>query len=292
MSLKEYLLSLRNKLIQIQDNKLQNPGEEVNYVNPSNDEELNDILINTINNFFPSTGWWGSNCFNRPNDILQSNLRNNKLLAKKILSAANLAPGYYNKVLEFINSSDLFKQKVYEYEQEIVKWQIDWMKNGGENWICDENLGGDLCLMLPQCDIAFRKGVVDTLIAMGLNKDAIEEGLERNAKMWRNLFIERAFRVKYEPITLNLFGDKDFEPLPAADLEHKEAWIKMRKYEYYCEHKKSVDLYGSIDPEMLLTKEEIINLKIYLDEANAKRLALVEERKNAKLRRLIKNQEN
>ena len=292
MSLKEYLLSLRNKLIQIQDNKLQNPGEEVNYVNPSNDEELNDILINTINNFFPSTGEWGSNCFNRPNNILQSNLRNNKLLAKKILSAANLAPGYYNKVLEFINSSDLFKQKVYEYEQEIVKWQIDWMKNGGENWICDENLGGDLCLILPQCDIAFRKGVVDTLIAMGLNKDAIEEGLERNAKMWRNLFIERAFRVKYEPITLNLFGDKDFEPLPAADLEHKEAWIKMRKYEYYCDHKKSVDSYGSIDPEMLLTKEEIINLKIYLDEANAKRLALVEQRKNAKSRRLIKNQEN
>ena len=292
MSLKEYLLSLRNKLIQIQDNKLHNPGEEVNYVNPSNDEELNDILINTISNFFPSTGWWGSNCFNRPNDILQSNLRNNKLLAKKILSAANLAPGYYNKVLDFINSSDLFKQKVYEYEQEIVKWQIDWMKNGGEHWICDEKLGGDLCLILPQCDIAFRKGVVDTLITMGLNKDAIEEGLERNAKMWRNLFIERAFRVKYEPITLNLFGDKDFEPLPAADLEHKEAWIKMRKYEYYCDHKKSVDSYGSIDPEMLLTKEEIINLKIYLDEANAKRLALVEQRENAKSRRLIKNQEN
>ena len=280
MSLKEYLLNLRNKLAQTHNVKSQEASDEVNYVNPSDDEELNAILTNTINNFFPSTGWWGSNCFNRPNDILQSNLRNNKLLAKKILSAANLAPKYYNKVLEFINSSDLFKQKVHEYEQEIVKWQINWMKNDGENWICDENLGGDICLILPQCDIAFRKGVVDTLIAMGLNKDAIEEGLERNAEMWRDLFIERAFRVKYEPITINLFQKEGFEPLPHADLKHKQAWIKMRKYEYYCDHKKSVDLYGSVDPDMLLTKDELISLKIFLDEENAKRLEFIDQHKN------------
>lgn len=69
-----------------------------------------------------------SNCFNRPTETLQSNLRNNNLLAKKILSKTNLATKYYNKVLKFINSSDLFKQKAHEYEQEIVKWRIDWIK--------------------------------------------------------------------------------------------------------------------------------------------------------------------
>lgn len=284
MSLKEYLLNLRNKLSQTKKEEPQEQTIETNYIYPSNDEELNAILTNTINNFFPTTGSWGSSCFRRPNEILQSNLRNNKLLAKKILREANLAPEYYNQVLCFINSSDLFKEKVHEYEQTIVKWQINFIKNGGENWICDEKLGGDLCLMLPYCDIAFRKGVVDTLIAMGMNKEAIEEGLEKNADMWRDLFIERAFWTKYEPIQINYLGRENFEPLPEANLEHKQAWIKMRKYEYYCDHKKSVDLYGVVEPDMLLTQEELINLKSYLDIENAKRLEVIEQHKNKRSR--------
>ena len=279
MSLKEYLLNLRNKLNQTKKQQVQEQEQamEINYVYPSNDDELNTILTDTINNFFPTTGWWSSACFRRPNEILQSNLRNNKLLAKKILSEANLAPEYYNRVLDFINSSDLFKQKVHEYEQTIVKWQIEWIDGGGENWIIDENLGGDACLIMPYCDIAFRKGVVDTLVAMGMNKDAIEEGLEKNADMWRNSYIERAFRIKYEPVIYNISGSDDYKPLPKADLEHKQAWIKMRKYEYYCDHKKSVDLYGVVEPDMLLSKEELISLKSYLDIENAKRLEFISQ---------------
>ena len=284
MSLKEYLLNLKNKLIQNKNMQLGNQEIKTNYVNPNNDEGLNFILNNTINNFFPTTGSWSSACYSRPNEILQSNLRNNKILAKMILREANLAPEYYSQVLNFISSSDLFKQKVHEYEQTIVKWQINFIKNGGENWICDEKLGGDLCLMLPYCDIAFRKGVVDTLVAMGMNKEAIEEGLEKNADMWRDSFIERAFWTKYEPIQINFLETEDFEPLPKADLEHKQAWIKMRKYEYYCDHKKSVDLYGTVEPDMLLTQEELIKLKSYLDIENSKRLEFIEQHKNKRSR--------
>lgn len=197
-----------------------------------------------------------------------------------ILREANFPNEYYNQVLSFISSSDLFKQKVHDYEQTIVKWQINFIKNGGENWICDENLGGDFCLMMSECDIAFRKGVVDTLVAMGLNKEVIEEGLEKNAEMWRNLFIEKAFLTKYEPIMINFFRTEAFEPLPKADLEHKRAWIKMRKYQYYCDHKKSVDLYGTVEPDMLLSGEELINLKSYLEVENEKRLEFIEQHEN------------
>lgn len=282
MSLKEYLLNLRNKLSQNKniESQPQEPPMKTNYVYPNNDEELNTILTNTINNFFSTTGRWKATCFKRPNEILQSNLRNNKILAKMIQREANLPNEYYNQVLNFINSSDLFKQKVYELEQTIVKWQINFIKNNRENWLCDENLGGDSCLILPYCDIAFRKGVVDTLVAMGMNKEAVEEGLEKNAYMWRDLFIERAFLTKYEPITVNFFEKEDSKPLPEADLEHKQAWIKMRKYEYYCDHKKSVDLYGTVEPDMLLTQEELINLKSYLEIENAKRLEVIEQHKN------------
>ena len=292
MSLKKYLLSLRNKLNKTKTEQIQEKEQEIktNYVYPTNDEELNSILTNTINNFFPTTGRWSSSCYRRSNETLQSNLRNNKLLAKMILRDANLPNEYYERTLEFISSSDLFKEKVHEYEQTIVEWQINFIKNGGEGWLCDENLGGDFCLMMPYCDIAFRKGVVDTLVAIGMNKEAIEEGLERNAEMWRDLFIERAFRTKYEPI-MNSYLVRDFQPLPMANLEHKEAWIKMRKYEYYCEHKKSVDLYGKIEPDMLLSQEELINLKSYLEIENAKRLEFIEEHKNkrVKTKKLIIN---
>lgn len=63
----------------------------------------------------------------------------------------------------------------------------------------------------------------------------------------------------------------------------------MRKYEYYCDHKKFVDLYGSVNPNMLLTKKEVINIKAYLDEEDAKRLALIEQHENTKSRKLVKN---
>ena len=218
MYLKEYLLNLRNKLKQTQ--KIDLSEEKTNCVYPNSDEELNTILTDTINNFFPVTGQWSSSCFNRPNEILQSNLRNNKLLAKMVQRQANLPNEYYNKVLLFINSSDLFKQKVHEYEQTIVKWQINFIKNGGEGWICDDKLGGDCSLMMPYCDIAFRKGVVDTLTAMGMDKEAIEEGLEKNSDMWRNQFIDSAFKSKYDPIMFNFLGNEEFESLPKVDLEN------------------------------------------------------------------------
>ena len=98
--------------------------------------------------------------------------------------------------------------------------------------------------------------------------------------MWRNRFIERAFKVEYEPVMINLFRKENIELLPDADLEHKQAWIKMRKYEYYCDHKKSVDLYGTVEPEMLLTQEEVVSLKSYLEIENAKRLEFIEQCKN------------
>ena len=259
---------------------------ETDYLYPKSVEEFNSILNDVINNFFPSTGEWKPSCFSRPNETLQSNLRNNKLLAKMILYKANLAQEYYKKVLDFINNSDLFKEKVHEYEQTIVKWQIEFIMNNGENWITDKKLGGDFCMMMPDCDIAFRKGVRDTLLAIGLDKEAIEEGLEKNARMWRDIYIEKAFRNKFEPIICDFYVDfgfdsspverKPFEPLPAVSLEHKQAWIRMRKYEYYCEHKESVVLYGDVEPDMLLTQEELSYLKSYLDIEEVKRLKVIE----------------
>ena len=287
MSLKEKLIKLKNKIKTVD---IEHESKEANCIYPISEEDLNNILINAINNFFPKTGRWTSECFKKPNETIQSNLRNNELLAKMIQKSANLPDKYYSQVLNYINSSDLFKQKVHEYEQEIVKWQINFMKRGGEGWVCDPKLGGDFCLSMPSCDIAFRKGVVDTLSAIGMDEEAIEEGIEKNADMWRNHYMERAFSNKYEPEVINLFRPEGAEPLPYADINHRKAWIKMRKYEYYCKHKISVDLYGVVEPEMILKNEEYYELMTYLEIENSKRLELIEEYKkeNNKRKKLVR----
>ena len=92
--------------------------------------------------------------------------------------------------------------------------------------------------------MGFRKGVVDTLSRIGMNSDVIEEGLEKFSDLWRERFMSCAFRNAYEPIFYLC------EPIDPVEEGHKEMWLKMRRYEYYQRHKKSVDLYGVPSPDM------------------------------------------
>lgn len=254
-----------------------NLGKEI--VTQKTVEELNQILIDKTLSFFPESGEWGFSCFNRPKEVgygyLPCHLRDNRWLAKLLLKEANLPNECYKYVLNFVETSELFQNKRHEYELEIVRWQIDFIKHGSENWICDEKYGGDITFLTPVCDLGFRKGVIDTLTAIGMDKEVIEEGLEKNAHLWRNEFISQAFTNEYEPILYNYLGSDEGKTIPPVNPKHKEAWIKMRLYEYYCNHKKSVDLYGSITPEMKISKEEAQELKKYLDAENMKRKTLI-----------------
>ena len=48
------------------------------------------------------------------------------------------------------------------------------MRIGGENWIVDEECGGDLNFLTSMVDLGFRKGVVDTLSNIGMDIDAMK----------------------------------------------------------------------------------------------------------------------
>ena len=54
----------------------------------------------------------------------------------------------------------------------------------------------------------------------------------------------------------------------------------MRRYEYYQRHKNSVDLYGFVLPDMLMSKEEVAELKIYLDAKQKGRKQYLEKINN------------
>lgn len=239
------------------------------------------ILDKVTDDFFPETGRWTSGCFNKEmsSEYKKSNLlchlRDDEWLTKTFsLDVPYISKKYIKK---YILTSIYFDSKRKEYEQKIVSWQIDWMNNDGENWIVDSKLGGDFYLFSPNCDYAFRKGILDTLLAIGMNKDAIEEGIERNSHKWRENHMIMAFNNIYNPIFYRLNSE---EKLSTPNQEHFDKWMKMRLYEYYIKNKDSVDKYGEILPEMKISDEEIKELKEWLKNENEKRLREIEEYKN------------
>ncbi len=244
--------------------------------------------------FFPKDGRWSSSCFNHSNALeikyLPCHLRDNLWLAL-MLKKEELFGINFIKIYYFVSNSNLFKRKRNEYEQEIVKFQISWMMNGGEGWITKEEYGGSMFFLSPQCDLAFRKGIVDTLSRIGMNRDAIEEGIEKNAK-WRDILMDKAFSNEYEPVQAKFKGnhkpyDDTFKDeknvnsikLEPVDLEFKNQWLKMRKYEYYQNNKNSILKYGKIEPCMLLTNKEVIELKTYLEQKGIQRKEQIEQYK-------------
>lgn len=144
-----------------------------------------------------------------------------------------------------------------------------------------------MCFISPICDLCFRKGIVDTLFKIGLDIETIEEGIEKNSSMWRDYFMERAFCIEFEPLFYELHGCdlnmekslKNIKQLESIDYKHKENWMKIRKYEYYQNHKNSVDKYGIVEPEMMISSKEAIELKVYLNNKSIERKHLIEEYK-------------
>lgn len=272
-------------------------NSELNLIhNEEKQEERSDTLVPVDANstlekatleFFPKTGEWYSNCFRRPTELgmgnLPCHLRDDVWLAKMLKKDQNLFYMSHSKILNFVRTSDFFKDKRHEYELEIVKWQIQWIAGGGENWICDDNYGGDFVYLTPVVDLGVRKGVVDTLSKIGMNKDVIEEGLEKFADLWRERFMSAAFRNEYEPV---FYLSK--AQVPPAEEEHKQNWLKMRRYEYYQRHKKSVDLYGVVSPDMQMTKEDVVELKMYLETKHQERKQQIDEVKNSGYGRTLK----
>ena len=236
----------------------------------TNEDEVNQILDRATENFFPKEGTWRSNCFRRPQEVAMMNLpchlRDDHWLAQMLYKNQELNNVSHKRVFEYVQMSPFFKQARHNYELEIVKWQIEWIMGHGENWICDEKYGGDCVYLTPVVDLGVRKGVVDTLVKIGMDKDVIEEGIEKYASLWREQCMSAAFRNSFEPV----YYMSKRQPEPPSK-EHREKWLQMRRYEYYQRHKDSVDKYGTITQDMLLHGQELEDIKTYLEKENLRR---------------------
>ena len=209
-------------------------------------------------NFFPLEGKWYYSCYKRPDDLNKKNLPchlyDNEWLVKMLKKDQNLKIDD-ERILDFIENSEFFKEAKKEYTQRIIKWQIEWMKQGGDNWLVPEGYGGDFTPIMKDYDKCFREGVLKTLTYIGINEEEVEEGLERNANIWRDIMMETAYFNEFE----GLLADNVF-----LKPNHQERWLKYRNYEYYMNHKQSVDKYGSINDDMLISEEEVNELELFL----------------------------
>lgn len=232
---------------------------------PNSLEQVIDILDEETRSFFPKTGYWTSACFSKSNEIsykyLPCHLRDNKWLAR--LMNENLQNKSINinfaDILIYINTSKLFQSKRHEYELEIVKWQLQYLRSGGEGWLMPEGTDELKLLVGTDQDIMFRDGVVKTLKAIGMDREVIEEGIEYYHNEWRDQYMNLAFRREYEPI-LYSYMEKG-KKIPPVSEEFKSDWLTLRNYDYYQKHKSSVDKYGALTKGMDLTEDEAIDLR-------------------------------
>ncbi len=254
-----------------------------------NDEKVNAILEEEIKDFFPNKGVWYSNCFRQPSGVSYSNLpchlRDNdwlsKLLHKKLNDKGIYIPQHIIK--KFMDNSETFVDLRHKHELRIVKWQINWINNGGSNWLMPKGTDEFPLLFSEDVDKIIRGGVVKTLRAIGMDEEVIEEGLEKYADIWRPSAMERGFGHKYEPVVF-MVGTPG-----KADEEHKQNWIADREYRYYQVHKNSVDNYGTKTPAMQMTPEEHSQLVEILEKQNEQRIRFVEDWKQNTKRKPIED---
>ena len=240
------------------------------------DEQVNAILEEEIKTFFPDQGCWSSDCFRQSNEVSYENLpchlRNNAWLSsllKDVMDRKGIHMPRHT-IKNFIDNSKDFEKLRHAYELRIVEWQINWIKNDGENWIFPEGYD-ELALSLSEdVDIIIRGGVSRTLQAIGMNKDVIEEGLEKFADSWRHAAMLIGFEHLYEP-----FMFRKGNPSPASE-DHLNNWLADREYKYYKSHKNSVDKYGVATPAMRMTPEEHAKLLQVLNKQNFKRIRYLE----------------
>lgn len=230
-------------------------------------------LKNATDELFPRNGAWTSDKFAKDENSLQAHLRDTEWLTKKM---KELLPDIDEDTIRvFVNGSDYFTSERAKYEQKVVKWQIEWMIGGGDNWLVKDEYGGDFIRFSPLYDIGFRKGILDTLLAIGMNEDAIEEGIERNASLWRDECMKIAFMNKYDPVDVQIRRSEI--PYEHPTDEHLEQWLRLRRYQYYQVHKESVDAYGTQNNIMDITPEALRELTRELLVLDQERMNYLEE---------------
>lgn len=255
--LRNSLTSTKEEIIPLEEE------EKIKEIDPITEKRLDDI----IENFFPDTGEWKPYCFDRPNDVtkmyLPCHLRDPRWLAELIKYEE--APDIdFFVILSYIKTSKFFESKRHNYELEIVRWQINWMAE--VKWLAKYLSRGNEDLLFkdaaysslsPEYDIIFRDILKQTLEAIGLDSEVIEEGIETFSDLW----LYKTMCGSYINTIMRL------NDIKYLDYKYRSDWLDLRCYEYYKKHKESIDAYSLHQAFNVISEEDAKRIRKELKKA-------------------------
>lgn len=206
-------------------------------------------------------------------------------MAALLQKESNLDDIDIDYIESYITNSKFFNSLRDKYEKKIIKWQIEYMINGGEGWIVDSMYGGDFSAMEDQCVNKFKNGVLQTLTAIGMDKIVIENCLQEYSDIWFSKMLNQSFNNVFEyihsfPVVGENVIDLNIYEMHKCDSEFKNAWIKLKRYEYYLENKEIIDRYGDMRDVANFTEEEVNELRRFVDLKSSARRHAIETFKN------------
>ena len=126
---------------------------------------IESTLNKEIQNFFPKTGHWMSNCFQRSSDVYRRNLpchlRDNNWMSKLMHKELKEKEIFISQqaIKTFMDNSKEFAELRHNYELEIVRWQINWIKGGGEGWCLPDGYNDSDIIFSPSLNILSTSGL-------------------------------------------------------------------------------------------------------------------------------------
>lgn len=173
---------------------------------------------------------------------------------------------------KYVKVSPKFNQYRQKLERDLVKscieyGEIDMEKQGLQNSVVYDEL--------------LRSRVVMNALKMGIGRDTIETGLERNASVWRKpamyrTFINQAKSKKPNYLTdsqrdiLYKYDENEWEHFIINELQYMHYWVCNRENEYYQKYKKVIDQVGTATPSMKLSKFQLGMVKVNMESAKNK----------------------
>jgi len=203
---------------------------------------------------------------------------------------------------DFVANSPVFDAKRSEFEKYIVKAYIEECIDCKSDDFYSRSIEKILESGSPNYDKLFRSRVVNAMKFLGIGDESIETGLELNAPLWRKDVMDLSFANRYKNNLNITYTMGHYLQIPDEDLFDKKSvyhnyskkafieeayvlpreslngytrsiydkWFCLREYEYYHNHKKTIDKLNTATRNMKISRKQAKKIYAMMTELEAK----------------------
>ena len=166
----------------------------------------------------------------------------------------------FRNVLNFVKNDEFFNQTRNEYEEDLVRAQINFMmqdqqpsglllrtayNNINNQFFTVKEYHFHEVMKDPNADVVFRQKVFNAMTKLGIDTHSIEAGLEKHANLWREKMMLNAYYNQY-PLPAEKEKNHDLndginEIANVFREGFKKTWLRHRRGKYYQEHQQILD---------------------------------------------------